>query len=73
MANQNQVLQALSSEGGLVTTENLATQVGTTQDTIRALCSKLKTKGYVDGSTKECFDYLLVHHFNEKLEGKAAA
>jgi len=53
MANQNQVLQALSSEGGLVTTENLATQVGTTQDTIRALCSKLKTKGYVDGSTKE--------------------
>ncbi len=53
MANQNQVLQALSSEGGVVTTENLATTVGTTQDTIRALCSKLKTKGYVDGSTKE--------------------
>jgi len=53
MANQNQVLQALSSEGGVVTTENLATNVGTTQDTIRALCSKLKTKGYVDGSTKE--------------------
>ncbi len=53
MANQNQVLQALSSEGGVVTTENLATSVGTTQDTIRALCSKLKTKGYVDGSTKE--------------------
>lgn len=53
MANQNQVLQALSSEGGVVATENLATSVGTTQDTIRALCSKLKTKGYVDGSTKE--------------------
>jgi len=53
LANQNQVLQALSSEGGLVITENLATSVGTTQDTIRALCSKLKSKGYVDGSTKE--------------------
>ncbi len=53
MANQNQVLQALSSVGGVVATEDLATNVGTTQDTIRALCSKLKTKDFVDGSTKE--------------------
>ncbi len=53
MATQNQVLEALISEEQVTSTDDLATKVGTTKDTMRALCSKLKNKGYVDGSTKD--------------------
>ena len=53
MANQNEVLQALLSEEKVVSTDDLAEKLNTTKDTIRAQCSRLKGKGYVDGSTKE--------------------
>ena len=52
MAALNQALKGLADESEPMTSVDLAKKVGSTEDTIRGQCSKLKTKGYVDGSTK---------------------
>jgi len=53
MGTLNDTLKALIGEEELVATVALAKKVGSTEDTVRSQLSKLKNKGYVDGSTKE--------------------
>ena len=53
MGTLNDTLKALIGEEELVATAALAKKVGSTEDTVRSQLSKLKNKGYVDGSTKE--------------------
>jgi len=53
MITWNDLLKALMGEEELVATAALAKKVGSTEDTVRSQLSKLKTKGYVDGSSKE--------------------
>lgn len=53
MAGLNQALKGLDDERELISTGDLAKKVDSTEDTIRGQLSKLKTKGYVDGSSKE--------------------
>lgn len=66
MATYNEILAALASEEAVITTADLAAKVSATQDTIRASCSQLKKKGYVDGSTKE--GWLITSEGREALE-----
>lgn len=53
MATLNQVLKSLTEEAEPVLTGPLAKKLSSTEDTMRSQLSKLKAKGYVDGSSKE--------------------
>ncbi|MBA7628885.1 hypothetical protein ES703_36382 [subsurface metagenome] len=53
MVNKEDILKELSSQADLVSTTDLAKKVGTTEGSLRSHLSKLKNKGYVEGSTKE--------------------
>jgi len=53
MASQTQVLKALHEKEGPIKSAELAKGLKTSEDTIRALISKLKKKTLVDGDAKE--------------------
>lgn len=66
MATYNEILTALASEEGVISTADLAAKVSSTQDTMRANCSQLKKKGFVDGSSKE--GWIITTEGREALE-----
>ena len=53
MASQTEVLKALHEKEGPIKSPDLARGLKTSDDTIRALISKLKKKTLVDGDAKE--------------------
>ena len=53
MASQTEVLKALHGKDGPTKTADLAKELKTSDDTVRALISKLKKKAFVDGDAKE--------------------
>lgn len=66
MASYNEILMALASEEGVISTADLAPKVSSTKDTLRASCSQLKKKGYVDGNSKE--GWIITSEGRELLE-----
>jgi len=53
MAGLNQCLEGLLDERELMSTGDLAKKVGSTEDTTRSQLSKLKNRGYGEGTSKE--------------------
>jgi len=53
MASMNDALKALFDERELMATADLAKKISSTEDTLRSQLSKLKTKGFVDGNSKD--------------------
>ncbi|MBA7680958.1 hypothetical protein ES703_89284 [subsurface metagenome] len=53
MASQDDALRGLFDEREPISAADLAKKVGSTEDTLRSQLSKLKNKGYVEGSAKE--------------------
>jgi len=53
MGTINDALKALAGEQELISTADLAKKSGSTEDTLRKQLSTLKTRGYVDGNSKE--------------------